>query len=281
MPIPPPSTVIPYDSVDAAMNFARVALNDCPLNLSGNLLTDQQPYAQTIANLGWRMLQEDLDEAGEPAMKSEIVIRNLPAVTSTDPSTMTFLNQAQYFDGTAYWAPPTIGVLPQNFMSPRWIKERLAGANRIFSPMVPCDNGLPGCPKTTFNGNWQWQAGFDALGNQQPLSIWMPGSITPSDLWINFSAYLPDFQTVNSVQWFQQPIPVYRCADALGYYIAAAFSYSRGSIQANATTVGDGFRALGKERMRSLVNRTGKIRQRINHRRRSYSQGRHQGWSYW
>lgn len=281
MPIPPPAVTIPYDSVDAAMNFARVALNDCPLNLSGNLLADTQPYAQATANLGWRMLQEDLDEAGEPAMKAEIVIKNLPAVTSIDPSVLVFLNQAQYFDGTAYWAPPVISVLPQNFMSPRWIRERLGGTTAIFTPMEPCDDGLPGGPKTTYLRTWQWQAGFDANGEQQPLSIWMPGATVSRDLWINYAAYLQDFQTLNDVPWYQQPIPIYRCADALGYYIAAAFSYSRGSIQANATQIGDGFRSLGKERMRSLMNRTGKIRQRINHRRRSYARGKHSGWAWW
>ena len=72
MPIPPPTTVIPYDTIDVAMNFARVALNDCPLNLSGNILTDQQPYAQTTANLAWRMFQDDLDEAGEPSFPENI-----------------------------------------------------------------------------------------------------------------------------------------------------------------------------------------------------------------
>jgi hypothetical protein len=284
MPIPPPQTSIPYDLVDVAMNFARVALNDCPLNLSGNLLTDIQPYAQTIANLGWRMMQEDLDEAGEPAMKGEIVLHSLPAVTSVDPSTMVFLNQAEYFDGTGYWMPPAIAVLPQNFMSPRWIRERLGGTTAVFTPMEPCDDGLPGGPKTTYMRTWQWQAGFDAVGSQQPLSIWMPGATVPRDLWINFAAYLPDFQNnipIATTPWYQQPIPLYRCADALGFYIAAAFAYSRGSIQANATAQGDSFRSLGKERMRSLMNRTGKIRQRINHRRRSYSRGKHAGWSWW
>lgn len=281
MPIPPPPVAIPYDSVNGAMDFARVALNDCPLNLSGNLLTNTQPYSQTIANLGWRMLQEDLDEAGEPAMKAEVVIKNLPPVTSVDPSTMVFINQAVYFDGTGYWAPPLLSVLPQNFMSPRWLRERLAGSNQIFTPMEPCDDGLPGGPKTTYLRTWQFQAGIDAMGSVQPLSIWMPGATVARDIWLNYAAYLADFVTNGNVNWYDQPIPVYRCADALGYYIAAAFSYSRGSIQANSTQVGDGFRALGKERMRSIMNRTNKIRQRVNHRRRSYARGKHQGWAWW
>lgn len=281
-PIPPPATNIPYDIVDTAMNFARVKINDCPLALAGNLLADTQPYAQTIANDAWRAFQGDLDESGEPAMTSEIVIRSLPPVASVDPSVLVFLNQAQYFDGSGYWAPPTIAVLPQNFMSPRWIRERLAGTSAVFSPMHPVDDGLPGGPKTTYLRTWEWRAGIDANGQDQPLSIWMPGATVSRDIWLKFAKYLADFVNnapLGNTPWYQQPIPIYRAADAYGFYIAAEFAFSRGSQQANE--VGDGFLAQGQAAMRKLRNRTGKIRQRINHRRRSYSAGKHQGWAWW
>jgi hypothetical protein len=71
-----------------------------------------------------------------------------------------------------------------------------------------------------------------------------------------------------------------RCSDILGDYIAAEFAFSRGSEQAKA--IANSFWADGKAKMRSYVNSTTtKIRQRINHRRRSYAFGRHLGWNYW
>lgn len=279
MPIPPPAVTIPYDTVETAMDFARVKLNDCPLTLAGNLLADSQPYSQTICNDAWRMFQEDLDEAGEPAATGAIVIPALPPVQSQDPAVMVFLNQAQYFDGAGYWAPPVIKVLPQNFMRPTWIRERLGNTLAVFTPMQPCDDGLPGGPKTGYMQTWEWNAGYDATGTQQPLSIWMPGATVARDLWVRFAAYLPDFLTVNATQWYQQPIPIYRSADAFAFYIAAEFAFSRGSEQ--ATAVGNSFLGLGQAAMRKIMNRTNKIRQRINHRRRSYARGKHKGWGYW
>lgn len=278
-PLPPPQTSIPYDIVDVAMNFARVKLNDCPLALTGNLLANTQPYAQTICNDAWRNFQEDLDETGEPAATSETIIYSLPAVATIDPGIQVFINQAQYFDGHGYWFPPTVGVLPQNFMSPRWIRERLGGSQAVFTPMQPCDDGLPDGPKTTYLRTWEWRAGNDAFGNAQPLSIWMPGATVPRDIKVRYAAYMADFVTVGSLQWFQQPIPVYRSATAFGFYIAAEFAFSRGSEQANA--VGNSFLSMGQAAMRRIMNRTGKIRQRINHRRRSYAAGKHQGWGWW
>lgn len=282
MPIPPPATTIPYDTVDTAMNFARVKLNDCPLSLAGNLLADTQPYTQTICNDAWRAFQSDLDDAGEVSMTSETVLYSLPAVTSTDPSVLVFLNQAQYFDGTGYWAPPTVNVLPQNFMRPTWIRERLGGTTAVFTPMQPCDDGLPGGPKTTYMRTWEFRAGIDASETQQPLSIWMPGATVARDLWIRFAAYLPDFinnSPLATTPWYQQQIPIYRSADVFAFYIAAEFAFSRGSEQAVA--VGNSFLTQGQTAVRRLMNRTNKIRQRINHRRRSYSRGKHQGWSWW
>jgi len=281
MPLPPPPVAIPLDTVDVAMNSARVALNDCPLALSGNLLANTQPYAQQIANNGWRAFQRDLADQGEANLTGEILIQALPPVATIDPAAAVYLNQAQYYDGAQVWTPPSVAVLPQNFMMPLKLKERLAGTQALFTDMRPVDDGLPNAPKTTYLRLWEWRAGFDRNGNQIPLSIWMPGATVARDLLVRCALYAPDFQTVGGLQWYQQPISIPRCADVLGFYIAAAFAFSRGSVQANATEVGNGFLANGKAAMRQLMNQSGKIRQRINHRRRSYSASRHQGWSWW
>lgn len=278
MPVPPPTITPAFDTVDVAMNMARVQLNDCPLALSGNLLSDAQPYTQTFYNLGWREFQKDLAMYGDPAQTSEFISPSLPPVSNIDPYTSVYLSQTAYFDGTSFWVPPDVNVLPQDLIIPLWIRERLGGSQQLFSDMTPCDNGLPGYPKTTYEKYWEWRSAGPGNGN----AVFMPGSTIPRDIYVRYASFLPDAVTAtdNSVQWYQQPIPILRCADTLAFYVAAKFAFSRGSEQ--ATAVGNSFLQQGKDAMRSYLNATTmKLRQRVNHRRRPYAAGRHNGWQWW
>lgn len=279
MSIPPPTATVPFDIVDIAMNTARVRLNDCPLALSGNLLASTQVYSQTIYNDAWREFQRDLAQYGDPAQTEEFLSPSLPPVANTDPYTSVYLGQAGYFDGQNFWTSPTVNLLPQNLICPLHIGERMGGTLNQFNEVIPCDNGIPKRPKTTYLSQWEWRSAGPGNGN----AIFMPGATVPRDIYVRYASFLPDAENNNPITatpWYDQPIPILRCSDVLGYYIAAEFAYSRGSEQAKA--VANSFWADGKEQMRNLVNGTTmKIRQRINHRRRSYARGRHQGWGNW
>ncbi len=279
MPIPPPIATVPFDTVDWAMNSARTKLNDCPLSLAGNLLADTQPYAQQFAWDGWRQFQRDLAEAGDPACTNEFLSQNLPVVASIDPYVQVYLGQANYFDGTSYYSSPVVNLLPADCIMPLHIEERLGGTTQLFTRMVPCDNGVPRGPKTTYLRYWEWRSAGPGNGN----AIWMPGATVLRDIFVRYASFLPDFQNntpIASTPWYGQPLPMLRVADVLGFYIAAAFAYSRGSEQAKA--VANSFWADGKAAMRGYLNSTTmKVRQRINHRRRPYAHGRHQGWNWW
>lgn len=277
IPLPAPS--IPFDLVDEAMDTARVRLNDCPLALAGNLLADTQPYTQTIYNDAWREFQRDLAQYGDPAQTEEVLIPSLPPVANIDPYTTVYLSQAFYFDGQNFYTSPAVSVLPQNLICPLHVEERLGGTINLFNLMHPCDNGVPKGPKTTYLRYWEWRSAGPGNGN----AIFMPGATVARDVSIRYASFLADAvdnSPISNTPWYQQKIPILRCSDVLAYYIAAEFAYSRGSEQAKA--VANSFWADGKEQMRGLVNSTTmKIRQRINHRRRSYSQGKHQGWNWW
>ena len=278
MPLPPPSPTNAFDTVDWAMNSARTKLNDCPLALSGNLLADTQPYAQQFANDGWRQFQRDLAQAGDPAQTNEFLSQSLPVVANLDPYTQVYLGQANYFDGSSYYSSPAVNLLPQDLICPLHVHERLGGTIQTFTPMAPCDNGVPRGPKTTYLRYWEWRSTGPGNGN----AIWMPGATVARDIFVRYASFLPDFANDTptlSTPWYGQPIPMLRCADVLGFYIAAAFAYSRGSEQAKA--VANSFWADGKEAMRGMLNATTmKLRQRINHRRKPYAHGRHQGWAW-
>lgn len=271
--IPPPSAVaIPFDTAETALNFARVILNDCALRLSGNLWADTQPYMQTFTNKAWRRFQNDMAQIGDPAQTQEFLIPAFPVVANTDPYTQVYVNQQYIFDGQNFYTSPNVNLLPPDLICPIRCEERMAGTLSQFDYMEPCDNGVPRGQKTTYLRYWEWRN----------TGIVMPGATVPRDLLIRYAQYLGDLTTTldGSVQWYQQPLPILRCADAMSYYIAAECAYSRGSEQAKA--VANSFWSDGKDAMRGLMNATTmKIRQRINHRRRPYANGRHRGWNWW
>lgn len=270
MPIAPPTPLIPFDIANQAMDFARMRFNDCPLAISGNLLANTQPYAQTVYNAGWRSFQRALAQAGDPAQTEEVIIPGLPVVASVDPAVRVYLSQAGYWNGQELFVPPVIGVLPSNLIQPLWCQERQAGTIQPFVPMQPCDDGIPDGPKVPWLRQWEWRI----------YRIYMPGATTPRDLKIRFATYLPDAETIGVTPWYEQPIPILHSADVLSFYVVAEFAFSRGSEQAKA--IGNSFLASGQQAMREQMNATtNKVRQRINHRRRSYSQNRHRGWGFW
>jgi hypothetical protein len=279
MPIPPPVVTLAFDSVDWAMNSARAKLNDCPLSLSGNLLSDTQPYSQQFAIDGWRQFQRDLAQAGDPACTEEFLSPSLPVVANIDPWTQVYLSQQYYFDGVSYYQPPYVNLLPQDLIVPLHVEERLGGTTQLFTRMTACDNGVPRSPKTTNLRFWEWRSVGPGNGN----GIWMPGATVTRDIFVRYASFLPDFKDnapLPSTPWYEQPLPMLRVADILGFYIAAAFAFSRGSAEAKAAA--NSFWADGKDAMRQYLNSTTmKIRQRINHRRRSFAAGRHQGWNWW
>lgn len=279
MPLPPPTPTVQFDTVNTAMDMARVKLNDCPLALSGNLLANTQPYAQQIYNNAWRQFQRDLAEYGDPACTVEFLSPSLPVVANIDPYTQVYLGQAAYFDGASYWYPPDVNLLPADCIMPLKLQERLGGTTQLFSPMFPCDDGMPGTPKTTYIRWWEWRSAGSGNGN----AIFMPGATVTRDLWIRYAAFLSDALDnipTPATPWYSQSIPMMRVADIMANYIAAEFAFSRGSEQAKA--VAGSFLADAKMGMRAYVNSTtNKIRQRINHRRKPYSAYRHQGWNWW
>ena len=279
MPIPPPTPAVPFDTVEWAMNSARTKINDCPLALSGNLLSDIQPYSQQFANDGWRQFQRDLANYGEPACTETALLLSFPPVANIDPATQVYVGHADYFDGQNFWVPPNVSLLPADLICPLNLQERLGGSLNLFTPMTPCDDGLPLLPKTTLFRYWEWRSAGPGNGN----AIFMPGATVARDIFLRYASFLPDFVNnwpIGATQWYGQPIPILRVADILGFYIAGAFTFSRGSAQAKE--VANSFWSEGKTAMRQNINSTTmKIRHRINHRRKPYAAGRHAGWTNW
>lgn len=257
MPIIPPVAVAPYDTVNTVLNTARVRLNDAIASLGGDVLTNAQPYTQQFANTAWRRMQDFLANLGYARLTQEVILTGLPPTESADPASQVWLNWSQYFDGVNYFAPPNTPVLPLDLILPLKVWERWTGQNAVFTPMEMWIDGIPTWTKQNRNLVWEWRE--DAL--------YMPGSLNTMDLRIRYAAYLPDFITVGAVNWYDQPVPIVRCLDALANYICYEVSNSRGDQV--ATT----FRADAEAAAKRLFNREVSQRQRVNIRRRGRSAG--------
>ena len=210
MPLPP------YDTVETALNMARVRINDAIGNgLAGQVLTDLQPFTIQVINSGWRRLQSELAKLGFTKNIKTVVFLAVPAAASTDAALICYLNWGGYFDGAIQQAAP---VLPQDFIVPLSMQERANGSGTVFYTMDGPPAILPPMPYIgpgLFNNFWTW-------ANE---TIYLRGTLGLQDLQLEYAAYLDDF-TAGS--YGTQPIPIMRSALALSLFIAAEVAKPRG-----------------------------------------------------
>lgn len=260
MPVIPPSSSLQYDAVGYALNDARVNLGDRLDTLqfnTGKIMDFTDSFMNQVTNRAWRKLQAYLGNLGYQQVTSEVLIMSLPVVQTVDPAVFTWLGWTGYFDGANLNPTP---ALPSDFTYPIKVWERWSGQNMQFSDpsMEKILDGMPTRSKTTSNRFWEWRS--DA--------IWMPGSQMIEDLRIRYVRWLADFADLGTTRWYQQTVPIMRCSDALGWFIAAAVE--------NAAKNGDkdvaaGFLTNGMAAADEIFNRDVRADQRVNIQRRPRS----------
>lgn len=262
MPIIPPILTAPYPNLSDILNLVRVRVNDAIQSLGGEIITDVQPFTQIMANAGWHTLQEFLANLGYTRSKQEVILSGIPAVTSFDPSVQASLAWNGYFNGTGYQIPPDAPALPQDMILPLRLWERCTSGNGFFFPMTQVLDGLPDGPKLPANGCWDWRE--DA--------IYLPGATLVTDIRMRYAGYLPDFTDQGDTSWYDLPVPIMRCENALAYYIAAEASGPRADLDAGT------FRQMGDDAARKIFNKEVQQKQRTTATRRPY--GRRNTCSY-
>jgi hypothetical protein len=258
VPIPPPTLTPPYDTAETVLEFARVRLNDAIQSIGGEVLTDTAVFTQTYFNLAYRRLQEEMADLGSVRTNGHVYLPGLPPAGTTDPGTQVQLTWQYYFDGAGnYYAPPVISVLPQDMMEMLKLKQRPAGQPCSFREVNCSPNGLPSDTKLQFQRHWMWRED----------GLWMTGATQAVDLEVDYIAYLPDIVNnfpLGLTPWYQQQVPIVRCAQALAYYLAAEVGGARGDVDADA------IEQKGDREVRKMLNRQFRSRQRVNQRRKSY-----------
>jgi hypothetical protein len=250
--IPPPGYGAPYDDMDTILNFARVIANDCGLSLSGNLLSDTQPYTFTMLQLAFRKLCARLANQAIESFPEEVIITIPPqrADLFLDPAVNCNLSYTGYSDGAVFYNPI---VLPQDMEIPIKVWQRVTGQNAQFYPITPAIDGIPTTPKGGLLSCWEWRD--DA--------IWFPGANQSLDLRIRYKKILPD--PIPALATPDPVIPIIRCAVALAYLVVEIFAAGRGS------TVLPAFSAEKEDAIKQIVNSTTRKNQRKNYRRIPYS----------
>ncbi len=260
MPVLPPLIAQPYDTVNAVLNGARTRLNDELTTLhpvSGKLLQNNQVFTQQLVNTAWRKLQEFLANLGYTKFRQEAIVYGIPAVSSLDPLIQVRIDWFNYFDGANLFNAP---VLPPDLIIPLKVWERQSGMAGAFVPMELIFDGLPNWNKQSRNGLWEWRA----------EAIYMPGALCVTDLRLRYEAFMPDFVDSSTTQWYQQPVPLLRCHDALSLYICAEIAEGRDDMDAAKWT------QKAEAAAKIILNRDMAMKQRGNIRRQSRS-GRLEG----
>lgn len=248
----------PYDTVETVLEVARVRLNDAIVSIGGEILTDTQPFTQTVVLIAWRRLQEYLAELGIVRLTREAILTGVTPVLSLDPATQVFLNWTTYFDGVNYNDAP---ILPQDLLLPLRLWERVTGQNAGFAPMDNWLDGLPAWGKTACNRIWEWRED----------SIFLPGALQTMDIRLRYAAYLPDFVTQGKTQWYNQPVPIARVLDPFAYFICSEMANARGD------TDGAAFDQKAQAAAKRVFNREVRMKQRVNIRRIPRSAGSRRG----
>jgi hypothetical protein len=265
-PIPAPQALPPYSNLEIILFLARTRMNDAVASIGGDILTDQQPFFATMVNAAWRNLQTYLTNLGYSRYKRKFFGFALPVTATLDPSQPNIWTWSSFFDGTSFFTPPT-SVLPNDMISPLYLRERITGSNSQFSKMQYMPDGLIECRKHGFNRQWEWKND----------SIYIPGSLFSMDFEVEYAAFDADFTVTDNVLGnpnaippltpSNMPVPIMRCESAFANFLCAEAGMGRDDVDVPT------FIAAAQNDAKLIMNNEVKLKQRTPVQRRSYSRG--------
>jgi hypothetical protein len=266
MAVLPPAklTTVGFWDSEQVLNLARVLVNDAQGGLSGQDLSDSQPYTWPLLNFCYAKLASWLEDSNvESATYSEAVIGPLTAAPNAivDPNATVRLGYDGYWDGGSdeTFAPYK---LPDDCLMPLELWERPSAYPGPFLEMKQVLGGLP--PRAGFFNFRYWEFRQNA--------IYMPGAIQSNLVRLRYIPALPLLIQPLAGKPYPQ-IPLAQCGTALAYMVAAEFAEIRNAQ--NAVNL----RAKANEELDIISNRSAKRENQVDQRRRGYGFGRRrQSW---
>ena len=211
----------PFDTIETILDAARTRLNDAIQSLSGEVLTDNAPFTTQMVNNAWRRFQRKLAGYGYTVLEQSTFITGLPSCYTVDAGVQVWIDWTGYFNGNTL---NTSYVLPQWFISPLKLQERINGGGGNFLEMDQILLDLPHIQQGNWNRLWEWK----------DQRLYMPGSTTNTDLYVRGQSYLADFTDLSQPDAGLQPVPIVQVLDPLANYVCAEMASSRGDIDAKS-----------------------------------------------
>ena len=234
-----------YDSAEYVLNLARSIVNDAAQSISGNLLSDSRPYTIPMLNGCYREMQSDLQNYGYEGFTTQVILNQIPPSYKTDPGVQVYVGFQGCNDGYNSFTNPH---LPADLGIPLRLWERPSGTTQNFQEMLPVNDGLPSRPQSGTLQQWDWQS--DA--------IYFVGANQLTDVRMRYQRNFPDLvdgTSIVMIPWSDR---------ALAFLMGRTFGAARGSQMWQYMD------QKYDEAMVSIMQMTGRKRQRGSHRRRPY-----------
>lgn len=216
----------PYPTLSDVLNASRVPIDDCIINIGGQILTNSADFTPILVNLAYRKMQQFLISLGWVRfVVQNDIIPNVPPAANEDTALNVTLSWSGYNDGVT---PSSSPALPQNLLKPLHLAGRASGDSPNTDAFIDIDGPetgivrLPSVPKQNWNQFWIWN-------NDQ---INMNGALTTTDIRVDFLSFFPNF--ITSPFPGSQVVPILNCEDALSAWIDYVFSDARGDSDAGS-----------------------------------------------
>jgi hypothetical protein len=247
----------PYPSINDVMDAARSRVNDMMNDVSGDLLSNDAPYAQTFLTSAWKWYQARCDTAGVQTFIKSVMLYGIPARSNDDVGNESWITWTGCSDGVFQYEGP---VLPPDMISPKSIWRRRSvplnsdGTQAVNqNPLELTTQAVDGLPVYLDPNVTDWRED----------GIYFYGANYAQDWKFRYSAYRAplDITQPNNL------VPMMMCEDCLGARVAFEFANARGATQAPA------MEAWAETAFNTTSQRATRIKQRQSIRRQGYSQG--------
>jgi hypothetical protein len=205
-----------YPSIESVLDLVRSTVLDDMAGATdtvgeGQIYVDDTKVSVTLSNFFNNELEEFCKDvritSGPMLMRDNYLLLGLPPINSSlglaapNPAVQCYVDQTGYFDGTEMH--PGL-ILPQDFLQPDIVMERLNNSNGRFIPMTEAVRGLSSSWQGSRFGEYEWRED----------RIYLHGALTTRDLRLRYYGTLVDLYTPG-VDLATTYIPIKGCKAAV------------------------------------------------------------------
>lgn len=205
-----------YPSIETVLDAVRSTVLDDMAGATdtvgeGQIYVDDTKVSVTLSNFFNRSLEALCMQlrvsSGPMLMRDNYLLLGLPPINSSlglaapNPAVQCYVDQTGYFDGTAMH--PGL-ILPQDFLQPDVVMERLNNSNGRFIPVREAVRGLSSSWQGSCFGEYEWRED----------RIYLRGALTTRDLRLRYYGRLVNLYE-KGVDVKTTYIPIKDCANNL------------------------------------------------------------------